>query len=91
MASDFGADDDQGAIVERIRAFFTSALPESALEPDDDYFALGLVNSLLALELVTHVEKAFAIRVDVEDLDLDNFRTMRRIAAFVRGKLAAAR
>ncbi|OKI32050.1 hypothetical protein A6A25_26365 [Saccharothrix sp. CB00851] len=84
-------DDDLGPIVERIRAFFVSALPESQLEPDQDYFALGLVNSLLALELVTYVEKSFAIQVDVEDLDLDHFRTMNRIAAFVRGKLAAAR
>ncbi|PSL57067.1 acyl carrier protein [Saccharothrix carnea] len=91
MASDFGVDDDLGPIVERIRAFFASALPESPLEPDQDYFALGLVNSLLALELVSYVEKSFTIRVDVEDLDLDNFRTMNRIAAFVGGKLAAAR
>ncbi|XVS61312.1 acyl carrier protein [Actinosynnema sp. CA-299493] len=91
MASDFGTDDGLGTIVEEIRAFFASALPESTLEPDQDYFALGLVNSLLALELVTYVEKRFAIRVDVEDLDLDNFRTMNRIAAFVRGKLAGAR
>jgi methoxymalonate biosynthesis acyl carrier protein len=91
VASDFGVDDDLGPIVERIRAFFASALPESRLEPDQDYFALGLVNSLLALELVTYVEKSFTIRVEVEDLDLDNFRTMNRMAAFVRGKLAAAR
>ncbi|MBY8849393.1 acyl carrier protein [Saccharothrix sp. MB29] len=74
-----------------MRAFFASVLPEIDLEPDQDYFALGLVNSLLALELVTRVEKEFGIEVDVEDLDLDNFRTMDRIAAFVRGKLAAAR
>ncbi|WP_033429268.1 acyl carrier protein [Saccharothrix syringae] len=91
MASDFAADDDLDPIVEQVRAFFTSALPETHLEPDQDYFALGLVNSLLALELVTHVEKNFAIRVEVEDLDLDNFRTLNRIAAFVRGKLSAAR
>ncbi|WP_415365002.1 acyl carrier protein [Saccharothrix sp. BKS2] len=91
MASDFGTEDGPDPIVEQVRAFFTSALPKTHLEPDQDYFALGLVNSLIALELVTHVEKKFAIRVEVEDLDLDNFRTLNRIAAFVRGKLAAAR
>ncbi|WP_411970304.1 acyl carrier protein [Saccharothrix longispora] len=91
MASGFGTPDDPEAIVGRLRAFFASVLPEIDLEPDQDYFALGLVNSLLALELVTRVEKEFGIEVDVEDLDLDNFRTMDRIAAFVRGKLAAAR
>jgi acyl carrier protein len=51
--------------------------------PDEDYFALGLVNSLLALKLVAHVERRFGIEVTTEDLDLDNFRSMNRVAAFV--------
>ncbi|HKN98219.1 MAG TPA: acyl carrier protein [Pseudonocardiaceae bacterium] len=57
--------------------------------PDEDYFAVGLVNSLLALELVAHVERRFGITVEVEDLDLDNFRTMHRTAEFVRRKRSA--
>jgi acyl carrier protein len=80
--------DDPDAIVERVRAFFTTALPKTPLGPDQDYFTQGLVNSLLALELVMYLEKNFAIRVEVEDLDLDNFRTINRITAYVRGKLA---
>lgn len=56
---------------------------------DDDYFALGLVNSLFALELVTFVEWRFGLEVGVEDLDLDHFRTVGRLTDFVLRKTAA--
>jgi methoxymalonate biosynthesis acyl carrier protein len=68
----------------------SEATAGNAPGPDEDYFARGLVNSLMALELVTFVEQRFGICVEVADLDLDNFRTMRKIARFVLRKKAAA-
>ena len=73
-------------IVEELRAFFSPVTAGNIPGPDDDYFALGLVNSLLALQLVAHLEQRFNITIEVEDLDLDNFRTMNRTAEFVRKK-----
>jgi methoxymalonate biosynthesis acyl carrier protein len=73
-------------IVEELRKFFSIAMAGNAPAPEEDYFALGLVNSLMALELVTFVEQRFGITVEVGDLDLDNFRTMSQIAQFVRRK-----
>ncbi|QDP83208.1 acyl carrier protein [Nocardia otitidiscaviarum] len=61
-------------------------MAEIELSPDDDIFALGLVNSLRALEIVVHVEKTYGITVEVEDLELDNFRSAARAAAFVERK-----
>ncbi len=58
------------------------------LSADDDIFALGLVNSLRALEIVVHVEQTYGISVEVDDLELDNFRTAARAAAFVARKRA---
>jgi methoxymalonate biosynthesis acyl carrier protein len=77
-------------IIGELRAFFTPVVGIDAPGPNDDYFALGLVNSLLALELVAHVERQFGIAVEVEDLDLDNFRTMNRTAAFIQAKRSAS-
>ena len=79
-------------VLEDLRAFFSSALPGAPPDPDidEDYFALGYANSLFALELVTFVERHFSITVEVTDLDLDNFRTLSRTAAFIRRKLAAS-
>jgi acyl carrier protein len=76
-------------ILAELKGFFATATAGNTPGPDEDYFALGLVNSLLALELVAHVERRFGIEVDVEDLDLDHFRTMNRVTAFVRRKRSA--
>lgn len=60
------------------------------LRAEADIFELGLVNSLRALEIVAHVEHTYALTVEVEDLDLDNFRTAERLAAFIVRKKETA-
>ncbi|MYT77489.1 Acyl carrier protein [Streptomyces sp. MnatMP-M77] len=75
--------------LDEITRFLTEALRRE-VGPDDDYFALGLVDSLFALELVTYVEDRFELTVEVEDLDLDSFRTAGRLTAFVHAKKAGA-
>jgi acyl carrier protein len=56
------------------------------VDDDEDLFASGLVNSLFAMQLVLFVEKEFAIKVENEDLDYDNFRTMNAIVGFIQCK-----
>jgi acyl carrier protein len=49
-------------------------------------FASGLVNSLFAMTLVAYLESEFAITIESEDLDRDNFRTVDAISGFVARK-----
>jgi methoxymalonate biosynthesis acyl carrier protein len=77
------------ATQQRIAAFLSRFFKQHALGPDDDIFALGFVNSLLAMQLVTFVERDFGITVEDADLDLDNFRSIRAIASLVARKQAA--
>lgn len=77
-----------GDVVADLREFFAKVTAGSTPDPDEDYFALGMVNSLLALELVSYVEHQYGVTVEVADLELDNFRTMNRVASFVRRKLS---
>ncbi|GGO54714.1 acyl carrier protein [Streptomyces lasiicapitis] len=72
-------------LIDELRDHLES-LTGSTIEPGDDFFDRGLINSLRALEIVVHVEQAYGVSVEVEDLDLDNFRTIRRIAEYVRRK-----
>ncbi|WP_055557499.1 acyl carrier protein [Streptomyces sp. NBRC 110028] len=72
-------------VTEEIQGFLTSVIGQE-VGPDEDYFATGLTDSLFALELVTFAEQKFDLAVDVDDLNLDNFRTAARIAAFIRRK-----
>lgn len=73
------------SVEEDLRGFLSSVTGHRFADTDD-FFALGHVNSLFALELVTYVERRFDIVVEVTDLDLDNFRTITRIAGLVRRK-----
>ncbi len=68
-----------------LKRFFRNHEPKD----DDDIFALGFVNSLVALQLVTFVEKEFGISIEDDDLDLDNFRTINCIEALIEKKTVA--
>ena len=71
---------------EKIKEFLSRFFKNHDLQPEEDIFALGFVNSLLAMQLVAFVEKEFGIRVEDEDLDLDNFRSIRAISNLVARK-----
>lgn len=72
----------------RVKGFLSRFFRNHELGDDEDIFALGFVNSLLALQLVSFLEKEFAITIEDEDLDLDNFRSVARIVALVDAKTA---
>ena len=74
----------------RIKTFLSRFFRQHDLQPEEDIFALGFVNSLLAMQLVAFVEKEFGIAVADADLDLDNFRSIRSIADLVARKRGAA-
>lgn len=72
----------------QIKEFLSRFFKNHDLQPEEDIFALGFVNSLLAMQLVAFVEKEFGVRVEDEDLDLDNFRTIQAISNLVARKKA---
>jgi methoxymalonate biosynthesis acyl carrier protein len=74
----------------KLRQFLARFLKNHELKDGEDIFALGFVNSLLAMQLVQFVEKEFGITVDDDDLDLDNFRSLDAIDALVERKSPAA-
>ena len=59
---------------------------EVALEYDDNIFELGYVDSLFALQLVSHLEEAFSIEITDQDLDISNFSSVKAIVEFVDRK-----
>ena len=69
-----------------IRQFITSAISLPNLDDDADLFASGIVNSLFAVQLMTFIEKTFAIEVGMADLDMENFKSVNATAAFVMRK-----
>lgn len=57
-------------------------------EPDTDLVDGGLLDSLLLVTLIAQLEREFGISVSIDDLDLnlEKFRSVRRIAAYIEDR-----
>ena len=69
-----------------IREFLETFIAEDDFEDSDDIFEMGLVSSLMAMQLVLFVEKRLDTKLDGTDLDFANFRTIDRIATLMQAK-----
>lgn len=79
------------AVKDRIKRFILDAVNMPDLGDDDNLFASGIVNSLFAIQLMTFIEKTFAVEFDVDDLEIENFASLSATAAFVAAKQAGGR
>jgi acyl carrier protein len=55
--------------------------PGVTVDADTPLFANGLINSIRILKLIAWTEYALAIRIPDARIRMDNFRTVRQIAA----------
>ena len=74
------------SVKQRIREFIERYVRHRGFDDDVDIFALGFVNSMFAMQLVLFVESDFGIKVEDEDLELDNFKSVNAIANLVERK-----
>ncbi len=76
-------------ISQQIRNFINKQFPMArtrTLKDDDDLLQNGIIDSLGVLELVTYLEKEFAIDVLDDELIPETFQTVERLANFVQEK-----
>jgi methoxymalonate biosynthesis acyl carrier protein len=71
---------------ETVTNFMLSSINISNLNQDDNLFESGVVNSLFAVQLVTFLEKTFALEIGMDDLDIENFKSLNATTAFVMRK-----
>jgi len=69
-----------------IRGYIMDNVSLPDLDDNFDIFDAGIVNSLFAIELMTFLEKAFSIKVTMEDLDMENFKSVNATSDFVLQK-----
>ncbi len=74
------------AIRETVRHFILSSINIPNLDADDNLFESGIVNSLFAVQLMTFIEKTFAIELGPDDLEIENFKSLNATTAFVLKK-----
>lgn len=78
---------ETAAVCDEVRGFLEPYIEATDFSNDDDIFSMGLVNSLMAMQLVLFLEKRYGFKFEGDDLDLTNFRTLTRIHNLVTRKL----
>ena len=71
---------------DRIARIFPETLHLDPPPADADLFDSGVLDSLAFVELLLRLEQQFGVSVSVDDLELENFRTIERIAEFVAAR-----
>jgi len=70
-------------VKETVRNFINSSINIEGLGDDENLFETGIVNSLFAVQLMTFVERSFGIEIGMEDLEVENFKSVSATAAFI--------
>lgn len=78
------------ALRNRIACLFVDALHLEVPSLDDDLFETGILDSLAFVELLLQLERTFGVTASVDDLELENFKSIERIAEFVASRTETA-
>lgn len=77
---------DEKPLTARLARTFAERLDVEVPAPDTDLFETGILDSLRFVELLAVLEETFGVRVEVEELEIDDFRNLLRIADFLAAK-----
>ena len=72
-----------------LTTLFTKRLGVEVPSPDTDLLATGRLDSVGFVELLVQLEKRFGLRVELDDVEVEHFRSLAAIAAFITERRAA--
>ncbi len=68
---------------DRIRELFVEALNIEVPSAETDLIESGLLDSLALVELLFEIERRFEVDLSLDELEIENFRTVDRISQFI--------
>ena len=71
---------------ERIASMFSRTLNLDVPSVESDLFESGVLDSLAFVDLLVALEQEFGVTTVLEDLEVDNFQSIARIADFVMSR-----
>lgn len=71
------------AIIERLGAVFVESFHIEVPSSDTDLLESGILDSFQFVELLYQLEQQFGFRINIDDIDIDDLRTLTRIARLV--------
>jgi acyl carrier protein len=78
---------DQVLLEQRVKKIFEEKLNLIVSSSDSDLFANSGLDSLSFVELLAQLELEYGIMIQLDDLELENFRSTERIAGFIAQRL----
>ena len=75
---------------DRISNIFIDHLHIQPPSTDTDLIEKGMIDSLMLVDLLAHLEQEFSIRIPLNELDLNQFRSIARMSEFIRTQLPEA-
>jgi len=79
------------ALVEQLRDLFREALSVDVASPETDLIEAGLLDSLALVELLFQIEQRFSVDLALEELEVDNFRSLARLSAAIADQIEATK
>jgi acyl carrier protein len=74
-----------------LTTLFTKRLGVDVPSPDTDLLATGRLDSVGFVELLVQLEQRFGLRVELDDVEVEHFRSLAAIAAFIAERRDATR
>lgn len=68
---------------QQLTQLFATKLNLAVASPELDLIATGLLDSLTFVDLLVQLEHEFGVQIDLDNLEVDNFRSIASIAAFI--------
>ena len=67
----------------QLREFFSEKLSVEISSVDADLIQTGILDSLALVELLAYIEKEFGTEISLDDLEIEDFHSIVKIAEYV--------
>jgi len=71
------------SLISQLNALFLDQLNIEVPGPDTDLIETGLLDSMKLVELLVQIEQQFGIRIELEQIEIDDLRSVRGIARMI--------
>jgi acyl carrier protein len=78
----------QERVRERVEGLLLERLHVEIQDPNEDLFDVGVIDSLALVELLLAFESEFGVLTTADDLDIESFRSVGRMTAYVMERTA---
>ncbi len=77
-------------LTSEIGALIRDKLLVKVNSPDDDLLSSGVLDSLTLVQLLVDLEQHFGVTIPLEELEIDDFRSVTSIARMVHSRTASS-